>query len=191
MTSTNTDAGDVRTGFTKNKTKQKNQIKRFFLFLTVSLTLNTSQPRRLFLSESWGRAWVKPPLTTAAASSSHSSPLSPSPPRFLILVKKGCVKSGFHSMSVSQSQLKSSPALMLKTVLFPSAGTRWRTNLHAQDKFFTLIWKQISHLGFPSRMTLWSIPSAHLVSVWLELVDAGCSRTVFWLQQNRASCWKW
>lgn len=49
MTSTSTDAGDVRTGFTKGSIKKmQNQIKCFFLFLTVSLALNT----RLFLTES-------------------------------------------------------------------------------------------------------------------------------------------
>lgn len=60
------------------KKKKQNQVECFFLFLALSLTLDTSHPRecvRLFLPESRGGAWVKPPLTTAAASSSHSSPL--------------------------------------------------------------------------------------------------------------------
>lgn len=63
-------------------------------------------------------------------------------------------------------------------VLFPSAGTRTWTNLQAQDEFFTLIWKQISHLAFfPSRLTLWWITSDCTL-------DAA-------MQQNRASCCKW
>lgn len=87
MTSTNTDAGDVRTGFTKKK-KKANANWFFSVPQSHSIDHTLSECMGLLLTESWGGAWVKPPLTRAAASSSHSSPLSPSPPHFLILVKK-------------------------------------------------------------------------------------------------------